>query len=137
MIRRKRLTDILDEYMDRLEEMLEHHLAESERETLWHPSSEAIEPLANVYIEPREVVITVDIPCADSESTRVRFVSDTTVEVEANLQYTLDFSVFRIMHRSGRFKKYHIRIDLPVPVDPSRASITCYRNVLEVRAPRK
>jgi HSP20 family molecular chaperone IbpA len=137
MSRRRRLTDIIEEYMGRLEGIIENYLAEVEKRSLWHPSSEAIEPLANVYVEPREVVITVDIPCADSESARVRFVDENTVEIEANLQRTLDFSSLRVTHRSGRFKKYHIRIDLPVPVDPSRASITCYRNVLEVRAPRK
>jgi HSP20 family molecular chaperone IbpA len=137
MSKRRRLTDIIEEYMSRLEGIIEDYLAEVEERNLWHPSSEAIEPLANVYVEPREVVITVDIPCADSESARVRFVDENTVEIEANLQRTLDFSSLRVTHRSGRFKKYHIRIDIPVPVDPSRASITCYRNVLEVRVPRK
>jgi len=137
MSKRRRLTDIIEDYMSRLEGIIEDYLAEVEERNLWHPSSEAIEPLANVYVEPREVVITVDIPCADSESARVRFVDENTVEIEANLQRTLDFSSLRVTHRSGRFKKYHIRIDLPVPVDSSRASITCYRNVLEVRVPRK
>ncbi|MBS7641559.1 MAG: hypothetical protein QW374_01285 [Candidatus Bathyarchaeia archaeon] len=137
MIRRRRLSDILEEYIDRLEEILEGYVYDVEERNLWHPSSEAIEPLANVHVEPREVVITVDIPCADSESTHVRFIDENTVEIEANLQHTLDFSYLRVMHRSGRFKKYHIRIDLPVSVDPSRATITCYRNILELRVPRK
>lgn len=131
------MTDIIEEYMDRLEKIVGDYLAEVEERRLWHPSSEAIEPLANVYVEPREVVITVDIPCADSESARIRFVDENTVEIEANLQRMLDFSSLRVTHRSGRFKKYYVRIDLPVPVDPSRVSVACYRNVLEIRAPRK
>ncbi|MCS7112633.1 MAG: hypothetical protein RMJ00_01910 [Nitrososphaerota archaeon] len=137
MSRRRRLTDVLEEYIDRLEEILEGYLYDMEERKLWHPSSEAIEPLANIYVEPREVVVTVDMPCADSESTHVRFIDDNTVEIEASLQRTLDFSSLRVTHRSGRFKKYHIRINLPVSVDPGRASITCYRNVLELRIPRK
>jgi len=135
--RRRSIFDIIEEYMERMEETIERYLEGFEERRLWHPSSETIEPLANVYVEPREVVITVDIPCADRDGINVRFIDENTVEIEARLQRTLDFQSFKIMHRSGRFTKHYVRVDLPVPVEPNRAVITCYRNILEVRIPRR
>jgi len=136
--RRRSLFDIVEDYMERMEEAIERYIREEfEERRLWHPSSETIEPLANVFIEPREVIVTVDIPCADREGVNVKFLDENTMEIEARLQRTLDFQTLKITHRSGTFKKYHIRIDLPVSVEPNRATITCYRNVLEIRIPRK
>lgn len=135
--RRRSIFDIVEEYMERMEEAIERYIEEFEERRLWHPSSETIEPLANVYVEPNEVVVTVDIPCADREGVNVRFLDEKTIEIEARLQRTLDFQSLKITHRSGRFRKYYIRMDLPVAVEPGRATITCYRNVLEIRVPRK
>ncbi len=128
---------MVEEYMERMREAMERYLEEFEERRLWHPSSETIEPLFNVFIEPREVVVTVDIPCADRDGVNVKFLDENTMEIEARLQRTLDFQTLKIMHRSGRFTRYYVRVDLPVPVEPSRATVTCYKSVLEIRTPRK
>lgn len=108
-------------------EAIERYLEEFEEKRLWHPSSETIEPLAKVYVEHREVIVTVDILCADREGVKVKFLNGNT----------LDFRSLKIIHRGGRFTRYYVRIELPVLIEPSRATITCYRGVLEIRAPRK
>jgi HSP20 family molecular chaperone IbpA len=102
----------------------------------WRTRSSTIEPLTNVIVEMEEVIVTADIPCADVSKIRVSFVDEKTLEITAQLKRKFRFQDFNISHRRGEFSRYHAMVTIPVPIE-KRIALTCEKNILEIRLPRK
>lgn len=102
----------------------------------WRARSSTIEPLTNVIVEMEEVIITADIPCADTSRIRVTFLDERTLEITAQLRKKFRFEDFNISHRRGEFSRYHAMVSIPVPIE-KRIELKCQRSILEIRLPRK
>lgn len=134
---RRSIFDLFEEYIERFERMLEEELEDLMERAGWSPSTSTIEPLTEVTVTPSEVVITADMPCARPESISVRFLDDHTVEIYAKTYRSISFSEFRVTHRRGEFRNFHVRVRTPVPVERKIKSLTCRRGLLELRIPRR
>ena len=137
--RRKRsIFDIIREYMEDFETMVEEWMgyAAAERPS-WDVRSGCLEPLRNVFVTADEVVITVDLPYTEPESVEVEAISDDLIEVKAKIKRRLRFDDFGMAHREGEFSSFRCRTRIPVPVETERMKILFKRGILEVHLPRK
>lgn len=134
--RRRRVLESLSDSDPDPEEGEGGNSMESIDKPSWHSRSSTIEPLTNVVVEAEEVIVTADIPCVDASRIRVHFIGEGTLEITAHLRRKFRFEDFRVSHRRGEFGRYHVMVEIPVPVE-RRLALRCERGLLEVRLPRK
>lgn len=102
----------------------------------WNVAAACIQPLYNLSVTPREVVLTVDLPYVEQKRVQVKCPDKDSIEVYAETTRKITFRDLGIKHRHGEFTCYHALIHMPVPVDESKATKRIKRGLLEVRIPR-
>ena len=136
--RERPILNITDEYMAELgkevDRMFEARFIERPS---WDVSSATLEPLSNMLVLSREVVITADLPCSDMKSITVKASKRNIIEISAKTKRTISFDEFGITHRRGKFSSFFARISIPVPVNITKMKTLCRNGILEVRIPRK
>ena len=137
--RRKRsIFDLMSEYMKDFEiladELMESTFAERPS---WNTESCCLEPLCNVFVTSKEVIITADLPNAEHESVKVEALSEDLIEITAKMKRKMRFDDFGITHREGEFSSLRCQPRIPVPVDTKQMKISLKRGILEIRFPRK
>lgn len=134
--KRRSIFDIISDYFESLEEHMEE-LRMALEQPSWDPRSCSLEPLCNIFITADEVLVTADLPYADTESIEVKPLTDELIEIKAKMNRTVRFHDFGITYRNGEFHTFYCQTRIPVPVQMNKMSVSFKRGILEVRLPRK
>lgn len=139
--RRRRRRSIFDEMSDYIEdfktwaeEIIESAVAERPS---WDVESCSLEPLCNIFVTPKEVVVTADLPYTEPQTVKVEAISEDLIEIEAKMKRKIHFDDFGITHRKGEFSSFCCQIRIPVPIEPKQMKIQFKHGILEIRLPRK
>ena len=136
--RRRSIFELMSEYRKEFETLADELMESTfvERPS-WNTESCCLEPLCNVFVTPKEVIITADLPNAEHESVKVEALSEDLIEITAKMKRKMRFDDFGITHREGEFSSLRCQPRIPVPVDTKRMKISFKHGILEIRFPRK
>ncbi len=137
MRRRRSIFDIIDEYIEEIEEAAEDIIGGMFERPSWDVESSSLCPLFNISVTPDNVIVTVDLPYAKPDSIRVEAVDDKRIEVLAKMRRKVRFEDLGVSHMEGEFSCLRCQIPLPVPVDLSRAKAKFRRGILELTIPKR
>jgi HSP20 family molecular chaperone IbpA len=102
----------------------------------WNVAASCIQPLYNLFVAAKEVVLTVDLPYVNQKQVKLSCPTDDWVEIYAETSRKITFRELGAKHRHGQFTCYHARIRIPVPVDEKKVTTEFKRGILEVHLPR-
>jgi HSP20 family molecular chaperone IbpA len=128
---------MVDEYFEDMEKW-----AQQVRETLtekpcWDLKTCAIEPLRDITVTPKEVIVTVDLPYAKKETVKVKAVDAASLEIFAEMKKKIRLTELGVTHRTGVIQRFHGWIRLPVTVNMNKMKIQQKKGILEIKLPRK
>jgi len=103
----------------------------------WNVLAACIQPLYNLFVTAKEVVLTVDLPYVKQKGVKLSFPTHDSIEVYAETSKKITFKDLGIKHRHGEFTYYHAIIPMPVPVNERKAAKKFKGGLLEVHIPRK
>ena len=136
--RKRSIFDVMSDYVEDFktwaEEMIES--AANQRPS-WDIESCSLEPLCNIFVTTKEVVVTADLPYAEPKMVRVEAIGEDMIEIEAKMKRKVHFDDFGITHRKGEFSSFLCQPRIPVPVKPEQMKISFKHGILEIRLPRK
>jgi len=135
--KRRSISDMVDEYFEDMEKW-----AQQVRETLtekpcWDLKTCAIEPLRDITVTPKEVIVTVDLPYAKKETVKVKAVDAASLEIFAEMKKKIRLTELGVTHRTGVIQRFHGWIRLPVTVNMDKMKIQQKKGILEIKLPRK
>ena len=135
--KRQSVFNMIEEYFEDMERW-----SEQVRETLtvgpcWDLKTCAIEPLREITITPKEVVITVDLPYAKKSTVKVKAVDANSLEIFAEMKKKISLNELGISHRKGIIQRFHGWIRIPVTVNLNKMKMQHKKGILEIRLPRK
>ena len=103
----------------------------------WDPRACSLEPLCNIFVAVKEVIVTADLPYAQPSSIKVEPIDDDRLEITAEMKRKVKFEELGITHYKGEFSTFSCQTHIPVPVDMKNIKTSFKRGVLEIRLPRK
>jgi len=103
----------------------------------WNTETCCLQALSNVFITPREVIVTADLPNIEPETVKVEAVDENIIEITAKLKKKVRFADLGVYHRQGEFSSLRCQDRIYVAIDAEKMKISCKRGILEVRFPRK
>lgn len=135
--RRRSLFDLVREYVEEIESMADEIIERFMEKPSWDISSQSLEPLCDVYVGLDKVVVTADLPKVNPESIKITGLRDDLIEITAKMRTKVRFEDLGVTHRKGEFTCFCCRVQLPVPVDISKAKARYIKGILEITLPRK
>ncbi|HYB69001.1 MAG TPA: Hsp20 family protein [Candidatus Acidoferrales bacterium] len=136
-IRRKRsVSEIIDEYFADFDKWSEGFREVSERPS-WNLRNSSIEPLRDMMITPREVLITVDLPFTSKSTVKVEPVGSNSLEITAKMKRKIRLDDLGITYCRGEFQKFYSHMLIPVSVNMKKMHVQYKKGILEVHLPRK
>jgi HSP20 family molecular chaperone IbpA len=133
--KKQSIYDMIREYLDEAEKLKEGI------PTIEHPSWDiracTLEPLSSIFVTPKEVIITADLPYVQSYSVKVEPINSDRLEITAEMKRRVKFKEMGIVHHEGEFSSFSCQTRIPVPVDMQRMETNFKRGILEIRIPRK
>lgn len=133
--KRRSIYDLIREYLEEVQKLKEG-LPPTERPS-WNFRECTLEPLSNIFVATKEVIITADLPYALSNSVKVEPVNEDRLEITAEMEHKIGFKDWGITHHEGEFSTFSCQTRIPVPVDMENMKTSLKRGVLEIRLPRK
>ena len=103
----------------------------------WNTETCCLQALSNVFITPREVIVTADLPNIEPETVKVETIDENLIEITAKLKKKVRFADLGIYHRQGEFSFLRCQDRIEVAIDAEKMKISCKGGILEVRFPRK
>lgn len=128
------MSDYIEDFKTWAEEIMES--ATSERPS-WDIESCSLEPLCNIFVTTKEVVVTADLPYTEPKTVRVEAIGEDLIEIEARMKRKVHFDDFGITHREGEFSSFRCQTRIPVPIKSELMKISLKHGILEIRLPRK
>jgi HSP20 family molecular chaperone IbpA len=136
--RKKQTTDTVEEYLQQINELTDKILGYSSSEgPNWNIETCCLQALSNIFITPREVIITADLPNIKPETLKVDVLDEKLIEITAKMKEKVRFADLGICHRQGEFSFLRCQYRLDVAVAIERMKFSCEKGILEVRLPRK
>jgi HSP20 family molecular chaperone IbpA len=137
--RKKRLPfGAMERYLEELEALAEERMASALSEgPSWNTETYCLHALSNVFIKPREVVVTADLPNIEPETVKVETTDGNIVEITAKMKKKVRFADLGIYHRQGEFSSLRCQGYIQVAIDAEKMKISYEEGILEVRFPRK
>ena len=136
--RRRPVFDIMSDYVEDFktwaEEMIESAISEHPS---WDIESCSLEPLCNIFVTTKEVVVTVDLPYTKPKTVKVEAISEDLIEIEAKMKRKVHFDDFGITHREGEFSSFRCQTRIPVPIKLEQMKFSLKHGILEIRLQRK
>ena len=130
--------DSMEEYLEEIEALADELMANAFPEgPSWNTETCCLHALSNVYITPREVIVTADLPNIDPETVKVEVTDENVIEIKAEMKKKVRFADFGIGHRQGEFSFLRCQGRVHVAIDAEKMEISCKEGILEVRFPRK
>jgi HSP20 family molecular chaperone IbpA len=102
----------------------------------WNVAAACIQPLYNLFVTAKEVVLTIDLPYVEERSVNLKRSTEDSIEVYAETNRKITFKDLGMKHRRGEFTCYHAIIRMPVAVNERKITKKFKRGLLEVHIPR-
>ena len=135
--RKRSFSDIIDEYFEDFEEWTRKFRDTLIERPSWNQKACTMEPLRNVMVTPKEVIVTVDLPYANENTVEVKPLSEEAIEITAEMKRKIRFEEFGITQYEGEFQNFHCQTRIPVPVQMNKMKVRFKKGILEIRLPRK
>ena len=135
--KRRSVSEMVDEYFSDLERWIERFEGTHAEKPSWNLRESSIEPLTEMSLTPKEVLITVDLPFTSKDTVKVKTVGRSSLEVTAKMNRTIKSVDLGIVHLKGEFQKYSSYLHVPVPVYMNKMTLKYKKGILEVHLPRK
>ena len=138
--KRKKIETLEDveKYIEKVEKLADELMASAFPEgPSWNTKTCCLHALSNVYITPREVIVTADLPNIEPETVKVEAVNENIIEITAKMKKKVNFAELGIIHRQGEFSYLRCQGKVNVAIDAEKMQISCEDGILEVRFPRK
>ena len=130
--------DSMEEYLEEIEALANELMARAFPEgPSWNTETCCLNALSNVFITPREVIVTADLPSVELETVKVEVLNENRIDIIAKMKKKVSFSDLGICHRSGEFSSLHCQGRVNVGIDSEKMKILYKEGILEVRFPRK
>ena len=130
--------DSMEEYLEEIEALANELMARAFPEgPSWNTETCCLNALSNVFITPREVIVTADLPNVKLETVKVEVLNENRIDIIAKMKKKVSFSDLGICHRSGEFSSLHCQGRVNVGIDSEKMKISYKEGILEVRFPRK
>jgi len=137
-IRRKRsVSEIIDEYFADFDKWAEGFREVITEAPSWNLRNCSIEPLHNMMITPKEVLVTVDLPFTSKSTVKVEPVSGNALEITAKTKRKIRLDDLGIAYCKGEFEKLHSHLLIPVSVNMKKMDVQYKKGILEIHIPRK
>jgi HSP20 family molecular chaperone IbpA len=134
---KRSIFDVMGEYMDEFEawadEVVESAFPEGPS---WNNDACCLYALCNVFVTPKEVVITADLPNIEPETVKVE-IDENLFQIKAEMKKKVRFTDLGIYYRQGEFSSLRCQVRIPVAVDASKMTISYRGRIWEIRFPRK
>ena len=128
----------MEEYLQKIEELAQEVMESAFPEgPSWNTETCCLHALSNVFLTPREVIVTADLPYIEPESVQVKALDENHIEIVAKMKKKVNFNDLGICHRKGEFSFLRCQGRLQVAIDADKMQISCEDGMLEVRFPRK
>lgn len=135
--RRRSIFDVMGEHVEEYEAWADEIIESVSPEgPSWNNNTCCLYALCNVFVTPREVIVTADLPNIESETVKVE-VDENHFKIKAEMRKKLRFADLGIYYRQGEFSSLSCQVRIPVPVDASKMAISCRERIWEIRFPRK
>ncbi|MBS7632346.1 Hsp20/alpha crystallin family protein [Candidatus Bathyarchaeota archaeon] len=135
--KRKSFFDIINEYFGDVEELANQFEDMFMEKPSWSQKNCTMEPLKDVTVTPKEVIVTVDLPLAKEGTIEVKPLDSKTIEISAEMKRKIRFDDFGITHHKGEFQRFYCQTRIPVPVEMDKVKFNLKKGILEVHMPRK
>lgn len=135
--KRQSISDMIDEYFEGMEKWVEEVRETLTEKPSWDLKTCAIEPLREITVTPKEVIVTVDLPYAKRETVQVEAVDAASLEICAEMKREIRLNELGVTHRRGVIQRFHGWIRIPVTVDMNKMRIQHKKGILEIKLPRK
>ncbi|MDH7563360.1 MAG: Hsp20/alpha crystallin family protein [Candidatus Bathyarchaeota archaeon] len=135
--KKKSFFDIINEYFSDVEELTSQFEDMFMEKPSWSQKNCTMEPLKEVTVTPKEVIVTVDLPLAKEGTIEVKPLDNRTIEISAEMKRKVRFDDFGITHHKGEFQRFYCQTRIPVPVKIDKVQFTLKKGILEVHMPRK
>ena len=130
--------DSMEKYLEEIGALAEEVMASAFPEgPSWNTKTCCLHALSNVFITPREFVVTADLPNIEPETLKVEMVNENLIEITAKMKKKVMFADLGICHRQGEFAFLRCQGRLHVAIDTEKMEISHEGGILEVRFPRK
>jgi HSP20 family molecular chaperone IbpA len=103
----------------------------------WNLKECTMEPLRDMKITSKEVIVTVDLPYTKEETLQVKPADKNSLDISVKMKRIVHFEDFGITHQKGEFHTFHCRARIPVAVDLDKMQMRFKKGILEVHLPRK
>ena len=128
----------MEEYLQKIEELAQEVMATAFPEgPSWNTETCCLHALSNIFITPREVIVTADLPYIEPETVQVNALDQNHIEIIAKMKKKVNFNDLGICHRQGEFSFLRCQGKLQVAIIADKMQISCEDGILEVRFPRK
>jgi HSP20 family molecular chaperone IbpA len=136
--RKRSIFDMMNEYMEEFETLADELMESTFPEgPSWNTETCCLQALSNVFITPREVIVTADLPNIEPETVKVEAVDENLIAITAKMKKKVRFADLGIYHRQGEFSSLRCQSRVHVAIDVEKMKISCKGGILEVRFPRK
>lgn len=135
--RRRSFFDYISDYFEDFESWAERMEEAFLEQPSWNCQACTIEPLCNIAITPREVVVTADLPFVKADTVKVEPADDDVLEITAEMRRRVCFDDFGVKHWKGEFSMFRCEVYIPVPVEMGSLRKSFRKGFLEARLRRK
>ena len=135
--RRRSLSEIIDEYFADLEGWTQRVGGAFGGRPSWNLRECSLEPLREMVVKPKEVLVTVDLPFTNKTGVKVKPLGSSSLEITAKMNKIVKLNDLGVTHIKGEFQKYQCQLRVPVPVYMKKMIINYRKGMLEVHLPRK
>jgi HSP20 family molecular chaperone IbpA len=137
-IRRKRsVSEMIDEYFADFDKWAEGFGEVFMERPSWNLRNRSIEPLRDMMITPKEVLVTVDLPFTSKSTVKVEPVGSNALEITAKMKRKIRLDDLGIAYCRGEFQKFHSHLLIPVSVNMKKMDVQYKKGILEIHIPRK
>lgn len=137
-IKRKRsVSEIIDEYFAGFDKWAEGFREVFTERPSWNLRNCSIEPLRDMMITPKEVLVTVDLPFTSKNTVKVEPVGSNSLEITAKMKRKIRLNDLGITYCRGEFQKFYSHMLIPVSVNMKKIRVQYKKGMLEIHLPRK
>jgi HSP20 family molecular chaperone IbpA len=130
--------DAMEDYLEEIAVLAEEVMSSAFPEgPSWNTKACCLKALSNIFITPREVIVTADLPNIEPETVKVKAVNENVIEITAKMKKKMRFEDLGICHRKGEFSFLRCEGRVHVAIDSKKMKISNEGGILEVRFPRK
>lgn len=136
--RKRAILGEMNEYLEKVEALVnEFRDSTASQGPSWNTETCCLQALSNIFITPKEVIVTADLPNIEPNTVKVETLNENFIEITAKMREIVRFADLGIHHRQGEFSFLRCQGFVNVPVDAKKMKISFEKGVLEVRLPRK